>query len=158
MQLEITNRTAYNGLVTLDFSRTIDNTKYFLRKQLHYQKFDSSVYLVYDERGRLVYVGKGKFDWLHIDKCRAVKHQKDNLCKHMKKGWKIVFIAIGVTDSEARALEALLISTYAELQGLSKKGSCDWDGVSLINKRRERTWEQRINEFLIYGNNTRIAA
>ena len=37
----------------------------------------------------------------------------------------IVFIAIGVTDSEARALEALLISTYAELQGLSKKGSCD---------------------------------
>lgn len=62
MQLELTNRTAYNGLVTLDFSRTIDNTKYFLRKQLHYQKFDSSVYLVYDEKGRLVYVGKGKFD------------------------------------------------------------------------------------------------
>lgn len=43
----------------------------------------------------------------------------------MQKGWKIIFIAIGVTDSEARALEALLISTYAELQGLSKKGSCD---------------------------------
>jgi hypothetical protein len=72
--------------------------------------------------------------------------------KYVKKNWTILFIAIGITDNEARALEALLIKG----KKLSKINAKTWDGVSLMNKRYEHKGEELISKYLIYGNNTRF--
>lgn len=141
---------------TVDLNNLIDNNRYFRRHRDKCQRFDSSVYCIITPWGSIVYYGKGKFYLDNILKSRGCCHFGDLVDKYLTEGWIIRFISIGITDEESRALEALLIMKCDKK--LTKRGAKVWDGVSLMNKRRERKWEKRINEFLIYGNNTRIAA
>lgn len=142
--------------VIVDLNHLIDNTKYFKRPLGEFHKFDSSVYCIIAPNGETVYYGKGKFNLSDVLHSRACSHKGDLLDKYLIKGWIIRLIAIGITDEEARALEALLIRKDG--RALTKRGAKVWDGVSLINKRFEHKGEKLIKYHLIYGNNTRIAA
>ena len=142
--------------VTVDLNHIIDNTRYFRRHPGEFHKFDSSVYCIIDPNGNIVYYGKGKFNICDVLHSRACSHKGDLLDKYLTKGWIIRLIAIGITDKEARALEALLIRKDG--RALTKYGAKTWDEVSLINKRFEHEGEKLIKYHLIYGNNTRIAA
>ena len=145
----------YNGAI-VDLNYVIENTRWFRRHPGEFHRYDSSVYCIIAPDGRIVYYGKGKFSLSAVLSSRACSHKNDFVWKYCRKGWTIRFIAIGITDEEARALEALLINQ--DERPLSKYGSKTWDGVSLMNKRHEHKGAKLITKCLIYGNNTRITA
>lgn len=137
---------------SVDLNHLIDNNKYFKRQYNKFEKFDSSVYCILTPDKQVVYYGKGKFNINNVLCSRGCTHKNDLVSKYLKKNWTILFIAIGITDNEARALEALLIKG----KKLSKINAKTWDGVSLMNKRYEHKGEELISKYLIYGNNTRF--
>ena len=118
----------------------IDVSKIFKNRDVDNER-NWSVYRVVTPDGRTVYFGKGiyyygkSYDY-NVAHMRATNHRGDMLANTLCEGWTIEIIAIGLTDKESRILEAKLIRDAGK--PLSKKGIYVWDGVSLINKRRER--------------------
>ena len=104
---------------------------------------DFCVYFVYNEFGKIVYIGQGRYwDYKKYGKrafwkSRPFTHN-DFLSKLIKSNWKIAIIHCGLTDLESKLLEAYYIfSAIASGRKLTKQNANRWDRTSLINKRRE---------------------
>lgn len=101
------------------------------------------VYFVYDGAGRIVYIGKGRF-WDYREygydkfkESRPLIHS-DFLSSQIRPDWKVGIIYMGLTDLEAKILEALYIFlAITSGRTLTKTKAEKWDGESLINKKRE---------------------
>ena len=101
------------------------------------------VYFVYDGFGRIVYIGKGRY-WPLMEygtriwlTSRPFCHY-DFLYHNIKSDFKIAIIYTGLTDLEARLLEAYcLFLQFASGRTLTKRKAEIWDRVSLINKKWE---------------------
>ena len=95
-----------------------------------------------------IYVGKGYWDPNKEDCARAVRHQRDLLSSVLKADpdrYECIMFSNGMTDTEASCLEARWIQYLCESNfSLSTKNTIG----DLINKRRERTWEDRCHKIL----------
>lgn len=107
------------------------------------QDRDFCVYFVYDGAGRVIYVGKGRY-WHYEEygfdlfwQSRPFTHD-DFLADQITSDCKIGIIHYGLTDLEARLLEAYYIFKFI-MSGrtLTKQNAQIWNGYSLINKKRE---------------------
>lgn len=97
------------------------------------------IYCWYNKSISSVYIGRGKSG-------RHIKHKKDLLSLALKsKGWYCAII-YGLSDDNAKALEALLIEKGESLMGLTPLGTYDLIPGKMINKKREYSQERLINE------------
>ncbi len=117
---------------------------------------DYCVY-VWKKNGIIHYIGKGKFDETYWQDARPFIHKLDTLANTIDSSWTCSILAWGLTNKESRILEAYLIKEASLERNLSKIGAYKWDGKSLINKRRERTYkgvcfEQLYEEYLNLDN------
>ena len=104
-------------------------------------KHDRCVYFwLLDEK--VYYIGQGKFNRYFWQTSRPFHIGNNDLLENTIDSRWTCQIIHGLTKKEARILEAYFIS-IAERK-LSKIGSYKWDGVSLINKRRERNYKRDI--------------
>lgn len=104
---------------------------------------DFCVYFVYNGSGKIIYIGKGRYWDYHIYgwnvfwRSRPFIHD-DFMSDQITSDCKIAIIHAGVTDLEARLLEALYIfQEVVSGRTLTKQKAEIWDGESLINKKRE---------------------
>lgn len=99
---------------------------------------DYCVYM-WKHNNRVHYIGKGKFQMEFWQDARPFIHKHDTLAYTLDSSWTCMILAWGLTDKEARILEAKLIGLNE--RKFSKTGTYKWDGESLINKRRELTYK-----------------
>lgn len=149
----------------IDLNRLIDLTQVFKKRDTEDWDRDFCVYIFEDEFGVEQYYGMGRYydivnygerKW--ISRSRPFNHKKDLLVNCFNSNWVCRIVGLGMTKLEAHILEANLICSSNRT--LSKKGTNEWDGEALINKKRERKWERLMTEYLNLGNgnNTRVAA
>ena len=140
----------------IDLNRLIDLTEIFKVRNTENDDWEFCVYIFEDELGIPRYYGMGRYydvtkhktgEWLSS---RPFNHRNDLLKATITPDWTCRIVAYGMSSSEAHILEAMLI-LYAN-EPLSKRGTKEWDRVSLINKRRERKWEKQVNEYLNLDN------
>lgn len=114
--------------------RNLDLNEVFrLRDKDWFAEHEYYVYL-WKLFSKVHYIGKGKGN-------RFDDHKGDMLEKTIDDRWICEIIAWGLTNKEARMLEAMLIKIACEERNLSRRGTYLWDGKSLINKRRELTYK-----------------
>ena len=95
------------------------------------------VYIWRTPKGEVAYIGKGRFtSWDEITNSRALKHVGDVLSMTITSDWMCEIVCFGITDKEAKAIEANFIEDCDK--NLTKRGSKIWIEGTLINKRRER--------------------
>lgn len=95
------------------------------------------VYIWRTPKGEVAYIGKGRFtNWDDITDSRALKHLRDLLSTLITSEWTCEIVCFGITDKEAKALEANLIEECEK--ELTKRGSKVWIEGTLVNKRHER--------------------
>lgn len=120
---------------------------YIKNRYRNFDVFDYCVYVVKDGNDRVCYIGHGKSgDIEHLNFCnsRFNNHIGDLLSVCIQANWSIEIKLYGITENESRMIEARLIDiALACGMKLTPKGSKEWDGVSLINKRREELWNMR---------------
>lgn len=120
---------------------------YIEQRHKGFEFFDYCVYLIKDATDFVRYIGHGKDgDIEHLDftKSRINGHYGDLLSAVMQKDWSIEIVLYGISENESRMVEARFIDIALEGgMKLTPKGSKEWDGVSLINKQRETTWNER---------------
>lgn len=90
--------------------------------------------------GIVYYIGKGT-------ESRPINHYKDTLSRVLDSRWELCIIAENLTDLQASILEAKLLR-LASKRSFSERGSYVWDGVSLINKQMELTYNGMLFEDL----------
>lgn len=81
----------------------------------------------------IYYIGEGTND-------RPFKHENDLLSTLIDEGWECFILAANLTKMECCILEAKLLS-MVKYRTFSRRGEYTWDGVSLINKQRERKYK-----------------
>ena len=159
MQVKLPILHPFTSGYAVDLNRTIGVTKIFKTREESSDR-GYCVYIFENQMKIACYYGMGRYydltshkmtEW---KKSRPFNHRNDNLAKVIGPGWTCRIYAMGLTKTEAHIIEAILILNAK--RPLSKIGQ-DWDGVSLINKRRERKYERMINVY-INGNYTGIAA
>lgn len=91
---------------------------------------------------KIHYIGSGKFDLNFWEDSRALTHEGDMLAYTIDSSWTCIILAWGLTKKESRILEAYLIEEASYERNLSKIGTYEWDGKSLINKRIERKYKR----------------
>ena len=117
---------------------------------------DFCTYIWKDPKGVIQYIGIGrywdlyKYGFKKWTQSRPFKHQKDMLANTINEDWICEILFIGCTSKEAHIIEAYLI-TCSE-RPLSNIKSYVWDGVSLINKKREKRYERMFEEYLNLDN------
>ena len=90
--------------------------------------------------GIIYYIGQGWFNEINWQEGRPFHMDCDDMLRNtIDESWTCVIISWGLTKFEARLLEAYLINLYDG--ELSKPGTYKWDGKSLMNKHRERTYK-----------------
>ena len=118
----------------------LDLDKIFKKRDKNWNaKHDRCVY-VWVKDSVIYYIGQGWFreiDWqngrpFHLD-CN------DMLTNTIDESWTCVILSWGLTMFEARLWESKLIDLYEG--DLSKPGAYVWDGKSLMNKKRERSYK-----------------
>lgn len=109
------------------------------KKRFRREDSDHCLY-VWKYNGRIFYVGCGKWNWRYWYNSRPFHTNCcDLLSNTIDKHWTCEVIT-GISLKEAKILEAKYISLYEGT--LSPWGSMSWDGKSLINKRRELTYNK----------------
>lgn len=153
----------------------LDNEEIFNRgttieeRNMHkkWNPYDYNVYIFIDKRykaditlpfgikiyNKIVYIGKGIYNDKNPIKSRACMHHDDLLSKMLLDGpsnYECIMFGDGMTENEARCLEALWIYSLVEFDNykLSKPSQIK----DLINKRRELKWEKRAHIFLNENN------
>ena len=149
----------------------LDNEKIFNRgttveeRNLHakWNVYNYNVYIFIDKRykanitlpfdikinNKIIYVGKGVFNDIDITKSRACNHHNDLLSKVLLDGpsnYECIMFGDGMTENEARSLEALWIWSLTEEYNFSLSTTSKLK--DLVNKRREYAWESRVSMFL----------
>ena len=119
---------------------------------------DFCVYVWKDPSGLIQYIGMGRYYQGELYSVtlwkisRPFMHKNDLLSNVISDSWICEILCYGCSNKEAHIIEAQLITLCD--RPLSKRGQTKWDGVSLINKRRERKYENMIEEYLsLDGNN-----
>ena len=80
---------------------------------------------------------------------RPNSHNSDLLSRTKRtEPMELCLLADGLTKFEAQIYEAELIREGDVEFGLSKRGATEWDGHSMLNKQREISMEQYIDEYL----------
>ena len=139
----------------------IDNEKVFKPINKRDKCIDFCNYKAIDPQGITRYYGRGKYYFgrtpeYNVKHMRATNHKNDLFSDLVTEGWIIEICTIGVTYEQSCAYEAKMI--MEDGKPLSKLNIRHYlDPNCLINKRRERKWECKIEEY-IYGNYTGIAA
>ena len=149
----------------------LDNEKIFNRgttieeRNMHqkWNFYDYNVYVFIDKRFptnitlpfevkldyKPIYVGKGVFNSEEPQKSRACSHHNDLLSKILLDGpsnYECIMFGDGMTENEARSLEALWIWSLTKEYNFSLSTTSKLK--DLVNKRREYTWESRVSMFL----------
>ena len=112
---------------------------------------DYCIYFWRNKDGIIYYIGKGKFINGKWSECRPFIHYKDMLSNTIDETWYCEIPFIGLSEKQAFAAEAYLISICERSR--SKRGKYIWDEESLINKKREWKHEELIEEYLILNGN-----
>lgn len=106
-----------------------------------WEKHDCSVYF-WLYKGTVYYIGHGRLDMNNWQEGRQFHIGcNDMLSNTIDSRWTCEIIH-GLTKKEARILEAYFISIAQ--RPFSKIGTYVWDGVSLINKRREVNYKKNV--------------
>ena len=113
------------------------------------KRFQTDITLPFDIKinNKIIYVGKGVFND-DITKSRACNHHNDLLSKVLLDGpsnYECIMFGDGMSENEARCLEAIWIYSLVKDGYLLSTPSQIRD---LVNKRRECTWEKRVDTFL----------
>lgn len=112
-------------------------------------------YMDFPIHGKLVYVGRGVIDVDKLWEARSINHDNDLLTHIINENMDCYMFGCGMTYDESCALEACWI--LASGKRLSKRKQMEWDGRSLVNKRRERKGEMIAKNILLpYGDNVRF--
>lgn len=129
----------------VNLNEVLDVDSYFSKRDISNER-DSGLYFIYDNAGRIVYIGEGKTiylaTWKAILKSRAFNHKQNKkgtelVSKYLKPGWTIRIVAFGLTKLEGRILEAYFIREELKKgRKLTQIGATEWDGDGLINKTR----------------------
>lgn len=117
---------------------------------------DFCTYVWKDQNGLIQYIGMGRYWNLYkygFDKwswSRPFNHKNDLLKNTISNDWICEILFMGCTSKEAHIIESYLIQLCE--RSLSKIGQYVWDGVSLINKKREKKYERMFKEYLNLDN------
>lgn len=147
-----------SGGYSIDLLMT-DNREICRRKDWNQSKFDSCVYIFCQNdnmfynlgwninvTGSPLYFGFSKsFNWSNIFNNRPFLHYNDLLSEIINNEIKCYCI-LGLSELEAHCLEALWIKQSDKK--LSKPGEMILRENCLINKRRERKYEDLIDKYL----------
>lgn len=102
------------------------------------------LYCWYDAYTFRVYIGMGNKD-------RPYKHRNDLLSKSLNSNWILVTID-NLSEESAKVLESFFILYANRTMNLSRVGDNIALFGTLLNKRREKSWEKHIPYKLLNGN------
>lgn len=136
-----------------------DNLQICKRKDKNQSRFESCTYIWVKKSKKKTKLGWGievcgipqyfgfdkRFDKNRILSNRPFNHDSDLLANSINDNW-VCYCILGLSEIEARCLEALFISQSN--QKLSKIKASVLETGCLINKRREKKYERLINEYL----------
>ena len=123
----------------LGYNVLFPNLKISFKKRDEIGERDCCVYL-WMYKGRIFYIGEGLNN-------RPFTHSDDALSLVIDSDWTVIIVAYNITKMEACIIESKLLS-LVENRSFMKRGQYEWDGVSLLNKQRERKYRGVPYEYL----------
>ena len=118
----------------------LDLDKIFKRRYRNWNEKPNRCVYMWMKDEIIYYIGQGWYTEFYWQSSRPFHVDCDDMLTNtIDESWTCIIISSGLSVFEARLLEAYFISLYDG--ELSQKGTYVWDGKSLMNKHRERSYK-----------------